>query len=57
MNRRSQTPSKDSSRAAAQEEWLIEFMKNKFCVSYSKVKEAIMHAGNSYSGIAKYLGQ
>jgi hypothetical protein len=57
MNTKSTTSPIDTSRAAAQEEWIIEFMKNKFRVSYSKIKEAMTHAGNSYNGIAKYLSQ
>lgn len=42
-------------RSASQEEWVIEFLKNKFQVSYQRLKEAINCVGNSPSAIQNYL--
>ncbi|MEP7264083.1 MAG: DUF3606 domain-containing protein [Bacteroidota bacterium] len=44
-------------KTAAQEEWIIEFLKNKFQVSYQKLKEAIKCVGNSPSAIQNYLSK
>jgi hypothetical protein len=46
----------ERARMAAQEEWIIEFFKNKFQVSYTKVKEAISIVGNSHKAVGDYLG-
>jgi hypothetical protein len=55
MNGKNKISAVDRARLASQEEWIIEFFKNKFQVPYSRVKEAISRVGISYAALENYL--
>ena len=56
MKEKDKTDAVNHALLASQEEWIIEFFKNKFQVSYSKIKEAISRVGNSHAAVQNYLG-